>query len=95
MLCYGQGSLATMAYAPSCIRWLGAAMLLVGALTLGLGPAWAIPMMGLTFGLGHISVGTVLLLAERRKRLPGCIASSLDALHLKRRHACVPKRTRA
>jgi hypothetical protein len=36
-------------------------------LTLWLGPPWAIPMMGLVFGLGHIGLGTALLIAERRQ----------------------------
>ena len=31
MLCYGQGALATAAYAPRSIRWLGVAFLLLGA----------------------------------------------------------------
>src|SRR5262249_12349091 len=34
MLCYGQGALATSAYAPSPIRWMGIAVLPAGALTL-------------------------------------------------------------
>ncbi len=67
MLCYGQGALATSAYAPPPIRWLGIAVLLLGALTLALGPGWAVPMMGLVFGLGHVVLGVVLLIAERRE----------------------------
>jgi hypothetical protein len=67
MLCYGQGALATAAYAPSPIRWLGVSVLLLGGLTLALGPAWAVTLMGLVFGLGHVVLGTVLLLAERRE----------------------------
>jgi hypothetical protein len=67
MLCYGQGALATAAYAPSPIRWLGVTVLLLGALTLWLGPAWAVTMMGLVFGLGHIGLGAALLVAERRQ----------------------------
>jgi hypothetical protein len=67
MLCYGQGALATAAYAPSPIRWLGITALLMGGLTLWLGPAWAVPMMGLVFGAGHIGLGVALLLAERRQ----------------------------
>src|SRR5262249_39464139 len=70
MLCYGQGALATAAYSPPSIRWLGIAFLAAGGVTLALGPAWATPMMGLTFGLGHIVLGGVLLASERRaKRL--------------------------
>jgi hypothetical protein len=68
MLCYGQGALATSAYAPSAIRWLGAAMLGLGALTLALGTGWAAVMMGVAFGLGHIGLGAALLVAERRER---------------------------
>jgi hypothetical protein len=69
MLCYGQGALATSAYAPAPIRWLGSAMLPLGSITLFLGPAWAtIAMMGIAFGLGHIGLGVVLLLVERRER---------------------------
>jgi hypothetical protein len=68
MLCYGQGALATSAYAPSPIRWLGVAVLVLGALTLLLGPAWGTVMMGVVFGLGHIGLGIALLIAERRER---------------------------
>jgi hypothetical protein len=67
MLCYGQGALATAAYAPRPICWLGAAFLALGALTLALGPDWSVLMMGLAFGLGHIGLGVVLLVAERRQ----------------------------
>jgi hypothetical protein len=67
MLCYGQGALATSAYAPSSIRWLGLAVLLFGCLTLWLGPAWAVFLMGLVFGLGHMGLGVALLVAERRE----------------------------
>jgi hypothetical protein len=68
MLCYGQGTLATSAYAPSAIRWLGVAMLALGALTLSLGTNGAIVMMGVAFGLGHIGLGIVLLIVERSER---------------------------
>jgi hypothetical protein len=67
MLCYAQGALATAAYAPAPIRWLGVAVLALGAVTLALGPAWAVPMMGVTFGLGHAALGGVLFLSERRQ----------------------------
>lgn len=67
MLCYGQGALATAAYAPDPIRWLGAAVLPLGALTLVLGPEWAVHMMGLVFGVGHVGLGVVLLVTERRR----------------------------
>jgi hypothetical protein len=67
MLCYGQGALATAAYAPRGVRWLGAAFLPLGALALALGPAWAVPMMGLVFGLGHVGLGVWLLILERRE----------------------------
>ena len=67
MLCYGQGALATATYAPPPIRSLGLATLLLGGVTLALGPAWAVPMMGLVFGLGHVVLGAVLMAAERRQ----------------------------
>jgi hypothetical protein len=67
MLCYGQGALATSAYAPSPIRWLGVTALLLGGVTLWLGPAWAVLMMGLVFGVGHTGFGTALLVIERRQ----------------------------
>jgi hypothetical protein len=67
MLCYGQGALATATYAPASIRRLGEAVLLLGGLALWLGPDWAIPMMGLVFGAGHIGLGVVLLAVERRE----------------------------
>src|SRR5207249_7286294 len=66
MLCYGQGALATAVYAPRMIRHMGMAVLPVGAVTLWLGPQWAVLMMGLVFGLGHIVLGLSLLAAERR-----------------------------
>jgi len=68
MLCYGQGSLATSAYAPTGIRWLGVAMLGLGALTLALGTAWAIVLMAVAFGAGHLLLGFMLLSEERRER---------------------------
>ncbi len=68
MLCYGQGSLATSAYAPAGIRWLGVAMLGLGALTLVLGAAWANIMMAIAFGAGHLVLGFALLSEERRER---------------------------
>ncbi len=40
-------------------------MLLLGSLTLWLGPDWAILMMGLGFGVGHIVLGIALLISER------------------------------
>jgi hypothetical protein len=67
MLCYGQGALATAAYAPAPIRQLGLAVLGLGALTLALGPTVAVLMMGLVFGTGHIALGIVLLSIERRQ----------------------------
>jgi hypothetical protein len=67
MLCYGQGALATSAYAPAPITWLGVAMLLLGALTLALGPAGAVIMMGVAFGGGHLVLGAILLRSERRQ----------------------------
>lgn len=67
MLCYGLGALATSTYAPRPIRWLGVASLALGAVTLALGPDWAVLMMGLVFGLGHIGLGLALLAVERRE----------------------------
>ena len=68
MLCYGQGALATSAYAPSGIRWLGIAMLGLGALTLALGTGAAVVMMAVAFGAGHLALGFALLSEERRER---------------------------
>jgi len=68
MLCYGQGASATAPYAPAPIRYFGFLTLMLGAVTLGLGPAWAVLMMGLVFGAGHITLGIVLLAAEQRQR---------------------------
>jgi hypothetical protein len=67
MLCYGQGALATAAYAPSPVRSLGLGMLFLGPLTLALGPDWGVLLMGLGFGAGHIVLGAALLAAERRQ----------------------------
>jgi hypothetical protein len=68
MLCYGQGALATSAYAPAPIRWLGMAVLAATGPAFLLGPDGAIWVMGLIFGLGHIWLGVVLLAAERRQQ---------------------------
>lgn len=68
MLCYAQGALATASYAPTPIRSLGLAALVLGGLTLWLGPAWAVLMMGLVFGVGHFGLGAALLVAERRQK---------------------------
>jgi hypothetical protein len=68
MLCYGQGALATSAYSPTGIRWLGAAMLALGALTLALGAGWSAVMMAVAFGAGHLALGFTLLSQERRER---------------------------
>jgi hypothetical protein len=70
MLCYGQGALATSAFAPAPIRWLGLAMLLLGAASFALGPAAAVPLMAAAFGGGHLAVGAALLAAERRRARP-------------------------
>ncbi len=70
MLCYGQGALATSAYAPSPIRWLGVTALGAGCVTLAavaVNPVCAIPMMGLVFGVGHIGLGAALLASEHRQ----------------------------
>jgi hypothetical protein len=69
MLCYGQGALATSAYAPTPIRWLGVTVLLLGGVTLALGTDWAVWAMGLVFGLGHLALGAVLLVQERRQTM--------------------------
>jgi hypothetical protein len=66
MLCYGQGALATAVYSPAPIRWMGSASFPLAVLTLALGPAVAVWMMGLVFGVGHIWLGVTLLAAERR-----------------------------
>jgi hypothetical protein len=42
-------------------------VLLLGGVTLALGPDWATLMMGLVFGLGHVGLGVALLIAERRE----------------------------
>jgi hypothetical protein len=65
MLCYGQGALATSAYAPASIGWLGLGMLLLGTVTLWLPGWWPILMMGLGFGVGHLALGVALLISER------------------------------
>src|SRR5262249_21256853 len=67
MLCYGQGALATAAYAPPAIRAVGLTALIVGSVTLALGPAFGVLMMGLMFGVGHIALGAALLAFEREQ----------------------------
>ena len=67
MLCYAQGALATSAYAPTPIRWLGVAVLLLGGPTLWAGPYGSVILMGLVFGIGHLTLGAVLLINERRQ----------------------------
>ncbi len=69
MLCYAQGALATSAYAPTPIRWLGVAVLVLGGVTLALGQNWSIWAMGMVFGLGHLALGVVLLVQERRQTM--------------------------
>jgi hypothetical protein len=68
MLCYAQGALATSAYAPAPIRWMGIAFFAPAGVALALGPVGAVPMMALAFGLGHVALGIDLLLKERRER---------------------------
>lgn len=72
MLCYGQGALATSAYAPAPIRYLGMALLAFGGVTIALtfmfGENWAVPLMAVGFGLGHVALGIDLLLKERQER---------------------------
>jgi hypothetical protein len=68
MLCYGQGALATSAYAPAPVRWMGIAFVALGGVALFLGPSWAIAIMTIAFGLGHIGLGVSLYLKERRER---------------------------
>ena len=68
MLCYGQAALATSSYAPhpyAGSEWRSSSS---GPAGLWLGPEWAVFMMGLVFGLGHMGLGTALLMAERRER---------------------------
>jgi hypothetical protein len=65
MLCYAQGALATSAYAPWPIRWLGWTVLLFAGVTLAVGPPHAVLLMGLVFGVGHFGLGAVLLAVER------------------------------
>jgi len=67
MLCYAQGALATSAYAPTPIRWLGVGVLLAGGITLMLGQDRATWAMGVVFGLGHLVLGAILLVRERRQ----------------------------
>src|SRR5581483_7700340 len=61
MLCYGCGALATYTYAPPLVVPMGVGFLILGAVSLWLGPAWSIAMMGLAFGGGHLLVGVGLL----------------------------------
>jgi hypothetical protein len=72
MLCYGQGALATAAYAPWPIRTMGVLVLAAGAATFAVswwfGPGWGVPLMGLVFGAGHLGLAVVLMLAERHQR---------------------------
>ncbi len=67
MLCYAQGALATSAYAPAPIKWLGVAILILGAVTLALPREWSVASMGVVFGLGHLVLGGVLMVLERRQ----------------------------
>jgi hypothetical protein len=68
MLCYGQGALATSAYAPAPVRWMGIGFVGLGGVALFLGPSWAIAIMTIAFGLGHIGLGVSLYLKEQRER---------------------------
>ena len=44
-------------------------VLLLGGVTLALGTDWAVWAMGLVFGLGHLALGAVLLVQERRQTM--------------------------
>jgi len=70
MLCYGCGVLSTMTYAPPVVLPIGVGFLVLGALTLFLGPGWAVFMMALTFGVGHLALGLRLALLERQTGRP-------------------------
>lgn len=70
MLCYGVGALATTTYAPAVVAQMGFAFMISGALTLWLGPAWSVTMMGLVFGGGHLLLGAGLLATRRRPLRP-------------------------
>jgi hypothetical protein len=61
------GTTNVFAPGPTGPAGLGLVVLLAGGLTLYLGPGWAVVMMGLVFGLGHIALGAALLVAERRQ----------------------------
>ena len=67
MLCYGQGAMATASYAPPAIRAVGITALIIGPVTLLLGPDFGVLMMGLMFGVGHIALGAALLAFERQQ----------------------------
>ncbi len=66
MLCYGCGALSTSTYAPPVVFQMGVCFMVCGAITLWLGPAWSIAMMGLVFGGGHLALGAGLLATRRR-----------------------------
>lgn len=68
MLCYGCGTLSTVAYAPPIVMPLGISFIGFGAASLWLGPAWAMPMMGIVFGGGHLLLGLRLL--REQKQIP-------------------------
>jgi hypothetical protein len=65
MICYAQAALATAAYAPAPIRWMGYWFFAASALTLALGVEMSNIMMAVAFGGGHWMLGACLLMRER------------------------------
>ena len=67
MLCYGQGRWPRRPTPRGPFAGWASPFCGWAALTLWLGPDWAVPMMGLVFGLGHVGLGVALLIQERRE----------------------------
>jgi hypothetical protein len=67
LVLYGCGTLATSFFAPRSIAWLGVTCLAVGFVGLEMPPSHPILLMGIGFGVTHVSFGLGVLVAERRE----------------------------
>lgn len=65
MICYAQAALATAAYCPAPIRWMGYGFFAAGAVTLAVGVDLSNLMMAFAFGGGHGMLGLCLVVRDR------------------------------
>jgi len=68
LVLYGCGALATSFFAPRSIARLGLTCLALGVTSLVVSPGWPLLTMAVGFGATHVTLGTCLLVAERRAK---------------------------